>query len=78
MLLTFTDCTAWNSGQRVDTANQTHLLVLVCGKLVLQKSNQGEGKEKSQLAQILERFLNQQLTRNFFDVLVASLKKMSF
>ena len=36
MLLRFIDSTAKNSGQRLDKANGTHL-VLTCGKLVLTK-----------------------------------------
>jgi hypothetical protein len=35
MLKRFIDGTAWNSGHRLDHVNQTHLLVLASGKLVL-------------------------------------------
>ena len=36
-LLSFIDSTSWNSGQRLDNFDQTHL-VLTSGKLVLQKN----------------------------------------
>ena len=40
MFLRFTGSTNLNSGQRLDNVNQTHL-VLVSGKVVLQKGQKG-------------------------------------
>ena len=41
MLLRFIDSAALNSGERLENVNQTHL-VLARGKLVLQKSQEGD------------------------------------